>query len=107
MNKWDFTQWGYFCVIALSLYFVCLAVVWLRNKHYAADPFFYYIMLLVCGIFYNRIVLAIARHKMLIGDIVGRDDFLVSPFFGAANIIPIILLSIINIHATYRYKLRK
>ena len=103
ISTWDYSQWTYVSIVVLGLYFVCLSFVWLKEKGFRADPFFYYIVFMILGAVVSRFGLAIARHFMLIEDTGTRDLIISSWWWGLKSLIPVLTLAIINIHATYRY----
>lgn len=105
--SWDLVQWSYTAIILLGCYFLGLSFVWLRSKNYKADPFFYYVVILVAGSVFSRLGTATARHYMLCGDETTRDFIISSGWWLARNAIPATTLVVMNIHATYRFIKRR
>lgn len=103
MDKWDLVQWGYIVIMALVIYFDILAWIWLKSKKWRADPFFYYLIILINSIGIARLGVTIARHYFLCGDQITRDMIISSWWWAARNVVPFAILIVLNIHATIRY----
>lgn len=104
---WDLTQWSYLTSVIVGAYFLGLTWVWLKEKKYKADPFFYYVIFLVLTTVVSRASRGIARHYFLMGDPSMRDVFITSWLWFLINLVPILILSVMSIHATYRFMRRR